>query len=298
MVTAIIGFKNRSDYRFENTILSLSKQTKDFELIIVDFGSTKENYEKQIEIVHKYGFKNNYRYYKQFVDKPYSMGWAHNLGVYNCNGDTVFFVGSDTFLSKNAIEVIDNSFKNDNTFKMIALPWVWLRYKAAGEVIKDFDKWLKIYEPNLLVQAKSMTHNIASNAKSEYIYGIHTHIFLSFAIQKKIMQLIGGYDLRFYGPLSEEDDVKERVERLSVKKDTECNALIYHQEHDNDGINKLKGNLVDSDLDKGIISKKYEEFNSKEMIEARFDKNRPTTCNKDEKLIQKFYKEINNYLQS
>lgn len=297
MVSVILGFRNRSDYRFENVILSLSKQTKDFELIIVDFGSSKENYEKQLAIVSKYGFVSSYRYYPQFKDKYFSLGWANNLGAYQAKGNTIFFVGSDTMISKNAVEAIDENFKLGNKFRIIAPPFVWTKYSIVDNVIEDYDKWLeKIHENELLTLAKRIPHNIGHNFENLYVYGIHTHIFLTYAIQTKLFKTIGGYDLRFYGPLSEEDDIKERTGRLNVKQETEYNTLIYHQEHENDGMNKFKGTLVESDLEKGIMSKKYEEYNSLEMIKERFDNSRPTVCNQNKELWKSFEDEISNYI--
>ncbi len=297
MISIILGFRNRSDYRFENTILSLSKQTKDFELIIVDFGSSEENYNKQLEIVSKYGFKSSYRYYPQFKDKHYSMGWANNLGVYQAKGDIIFFVGSDTMISKNAIEVLEDNFaKSFDKFRLIALPFVWAKYSIVNNVIIDYDEWLhEIGEDRLLEIAKQIPHNIGHNFEDKYVYGTHTHVFLSFAARTKLLEAVRGFDLRFYGPLSEEDDVKERTKRIGVKQDTEYRALLYHQEHENDGMNKYKGTLVSSDLEKGIMSKKYEEFNSQEMIKARFDKRRPVVCNQDKELWNNFLSEVNKH---
>ena len=296
MISVVLGFRNRSDYRFENVMLSLSKQTKDFELIIVDFGSSEENYDKQLSIVSKYSFASSYRYYPQFKDKYFSLGWANNLGAFQAKGDVIFFVGSDTMISKNTIIAIDENFKLGSKFRIVAPPFVWAKYSIVDNVIKDYDKWLeKINEQELLALSKRIPHNIGHNFENPYVYGIHTHVFLCYAMQANLFKTIRGYDLRFYGPLSEEDDIKERTGRLSVKQETEYNALIYHQEHENDGMNKYKGTLVTSDLEKGIMSKKYEEFNSPEMIKARFDNSRPTVCNQDRELWDKFEYEVRNF---
>jgi len=101
-ISIIIAIYNRKDELFE-LLLSISSQTyKNFEVIVIDDGST-ENIQKTINLFHN-NLDINY-YYKQNT----GAGLSRNFGANKAHGEWLIFLDSDVIVPKNYVE---NIYKN------------------------------------------------------------------------------------------------------------------------------------------------------------------------------------------
>lgn len=102
----IVPTYNRENYLFK-CIDSVLDQTYDnFELIIVDDGST-DNTEK---LVKKYKDKR----IKYFKNENHGIGYSRNFGLDKAKGDYIFFLDSDDYLNEDMLEKVSNLInKND-----------------------------------------------------------------------------------------------------------------------------------------------------------------------------------------
>lgn len=86
---------------------SLIKQTfKDFEIIIVNDGSTDES----LEIIEKY--ENKYSNIKVINQQNQGLSMARNNGVSKASGEYIIFVDSDDYVEKDLLKQIDKNIGN------------------------------------------------------------------------------------------------------------------------------------------------------------------------------------------
>jgi len=94
-VTLIIPYRNREISRLQNSLNSLERQIrKDFEVIIVDYGSDNFFSEKINYLSKSYSFVSYYFFDTSIL--PWNRAHALNLGIAKCNTD--FFFPSDVDL--------------------------------------------------------------------------------------------------------------------------------------------------------------------------------------------------------
>ncbi len=108
VVSIVLPTYNRASL-IERAIKSVIDQTiKDWELIVVDDGSTDNTFETVEEYISKY---ENIRYLKQMNRRT---PLAINAGIIASAGEFVTFLGSDDEYKPNHIELRLNVFKNNN----------------------------------------------------------------------------------------------------------------------------------------------------------------------------------------
>ena len=108
MVSVIVPIYNAEKY-IEKCILSILNQTYfDFELILIDDGSTDQSY----NISKKYAeMDRRIVFYHQ---KNCGVSYARNVGIQLSTGEYVMFVDADDRLEKNAIEIAMNTLIREN----------------------------------------------------------------------------------------------------------------------------------------------------------------------------------------
>lgn len=161
-------------YNVENflskALTSVENQTfKDFEMIIVDDGSSDKSY----EIAEEFCIKNpNFKLIKQENSGPAA---ARNTGVMHCKGEYIAFMDSDDYLEKNFLEELYKLAKKTGAditccnFNMYfpnkklkiympfnSLPGVYTKSKALRKLILDVSVhyfiWNKLYKRELFME--------------------------------------------------------------------------------------------------------------------------------------------------
>ncbi len=151
-------------------LTSVENQTfKDFEMIIVDDGSSDKSY----EIAEEFCIKNpNFKLIKQENSGPAA---ARNTGVMHCKGEYIAFMDSDDYLEKNFLEELYKLAKKTGAditccnFNMYfpnkklkiympfnSLPGVYTKSKALRKLILDVSVhyfiWNKLYKRELFME--------------------------------------------------------------------------------------------------------------------------------------------------
>ena len=101
MVSIIVPVYNSEKY-IERCIVSVMKQTNpNWELIIVDDGST----DKSADIIDR--IARNEKKIRYYYQNNSGAGMARNLGITKATGDYIAFLDFDDYLSKDYIESIE-----------------------------------------------------------------------------------------------------------------------------------------------------------------------------------------------
>lgn len=98
----VIPAYNVEDY-IENTLESLVTQTvNNFEIVIVDDGSSDMTYKRAEEFLRKKQFEN----YKIIKKKNGGVASARNEGILNADGEYIIFLDGDDYVSNRLVEVL------------------------------------------------------------------------------------------------------------------------------------------------------------------------------------------------
>ena len=108
-VSVIIPVYNVEDY-LNQCLLSVAEQTfEDFEAICIDDGST----DKSSQILKE--FAENDSRFKIITQKNMGVSAARNHGLKEASGDYIYFLDSDDYIEKNALERLYTASKARNT---------------------------------------------------------------------------------------------------------------------------------------------------------------------------------------
>lgn len=142
-LSIIIPVYNVEGY-IKKTLQSLIKQTiKNFEVIIVDDGST-DNSIKEIEEVIKNTIEPNIKVVKK---RNEGVSSARNVGLKKASGAYVLFLDGDDYISSDLVENIYRYIKND---EYDVITWGYDEVTEDGKIISHyFDK----YKMNLTVMS-------------------------------------------------------------------------------------------------------------------------------------------------
>ncbi|URZ00948.1 glycosyltransferase family 2 protein [Clostridium felsineum] len=107
-VSIIVPLYNAEKY-VRKSILSVINQTfKNYEIIIVNDGSTDNSVDNIIDLVNKY---NNIRLIYQ-TNKGAAV--ARNVGIRNSNGEWIYFLDSDDYIDKDLLKICFEECTNNN----------------------------------------------------------------------------------------------------------------------------------------------------------------------------------------
>ena len=211
----IITVYNRSNL-IRKALLSLQNQSvMPDELILSDDGSSENIVSEISEIVKTFNFP--VKYVRQ-ENKGFRLAKTRNNGVRNSNGDLLIFLDQDLIHTENLIETFITSSKK-NRF-ITGVP-IWLSEEKSSFITEK-----RIINNNFL--------DLISNSEKEYIshhyrknkfyYYMHKLKLTNkpplrggcCAIYKKDFVAINGYDEKYIGWGSEDDDVGHRLYSLGI----------------------------------------------------------------------------------
>ncbi len=121
----IIPVYNRSHLLGETIDTVLMQSHPDFEIIIVDDGST-ENIKKVLD--EKYSTESRVKYFRKQNEE---RGAARNYGLKQANGDYAVFFDSDDFMKAHYLEVLDGIIIENPGIKLLAAKY---NYDNNGKI--------------------------------------------------------------------------------------------------------------------------------------------------------------------
>ena len=134
-ISVIIPFYNSSDFLLDSVKSVLSQSYHDFEIILVDDGSSDNSL-----LVAKEISRNDSRI-KVFTNKNEGPGKARIFGVEKSVGKYVMFLDSDDFLVNDALEKIANAFVKNN----VDAVRFHGRYYPSGKILEKMECEKKIH---------------------------------------------------------------------------------------------------------------------------------------------------------
>lgn len=140
-IFSVITICFNSEKTIERTIKSVLAQTnQDYEYIIVDGAST----DKTLEIVKKYEplFKGRMKWKSEPDNGIYD---AMNKGIRRASGDIIGIVNSDDWLEPKALDIVENTFK-ENNYNTHTLYCGGINYIVADGSVKRWDVNLKSFK--------------------------------------------------------------------------------------------------------------------------------------------------------
>jgi len=130
--SVIIPIYNRSHLIGETIDTVLAQTYPDFEIIIVDDGST-ENIKKVLD--EKYSNESRVKYFRKQNEE---RGAARNYGLKQANGDYAVFFDSDDFMQPHYLEVLNKIIVENPGIKLLATKY---NYDNNGK--KEYDPFLR-----------------------------------------------------------------------------------------------------------------------------------------------------------
>jgi GalNAc5-diNAcBac-PP-undecaprenol beta-1,3-glucosyltransferase len=155
----IIPVYNRSHLIGETIDTVLMQSHPDFEIIIVDDGST-ENIRKVLD--EKYNNESRVKYFRKQNEE---RGAARNYGLKQANGDYAVFFDSDDFMQPHYLEVLNKIIVENPGIKLLATKY---NYDNNGK--KEYDPFLRSlaegwYDQSLFLKGNILACNYCIRIK-------------------------------------------------------------------------------------------------------------------------------------
>ena len=157
--SVIIPIYNRSHLIGETIDTVLAQTYPDFEIIIVDDGST-ENIKKVLD--EKYSNESRVKYFRKQNEE---RGAARNYGLKQANGDYAVFFDSDDFMKPHYLEVLNKIIVENPGIKLLATKY---NYDNNGK--KEYDPFLRSlaegwYDQSLFLKGNILACNYCIRIK-------------------------------------------------------------------------------------------------------------------------------------
>ncbi len=197
MISVVIAMYNAMDV-IEPCLKSIySSNYKDFEVIIVDDGST----DNSVDIVKKYPCR------LIELDKNSGPATARNVGVENSRGDIIFFVDSDTEMDENALQEAANTFKeNPDIYGVVGISGIKSLRKGLAPNYNALENYYYI-----------------SKGNGKYVNFFSTQFG---SIKKDIFNEVGGFDENFKSADIEDIEFGSRIPEGKIYANK--NIIIGH----------------------------------------------------------------------
>jgi glycosyltransferase involved in cell wall biosynthesis len=201
MISIIIPMYN-SQKTIIQTLTGLQNQSKDdFEIIIVDDGST----DNSLSIINEFIKKSKQ---KIIVIKEKNSGpaMARNLGVDNSSGEIIIFLDSDCIPPENWVEEMVKPLKG----KIVGC--------NCGYVVKNKE----------CLVARYVDYEIAKRHERLKVTSIDTIGTYSASFVKKVFLEVGGFDTKYRNASGEDFDFSFKVKRLGYDFIFTNKTFVYH----------------------------------------------------------------------
>ncbi|VYT80160.1 glycosyltransferase [Clostridium tertium] len=254
MITIILPIYNVEKYLEKSLKSILDQSYKDYELIVVDDGST----DKSLKILNKY--KSKFQKIRIFTQDNIGVSEARNLALSHAKGDYILFVDSDDFLKEDMVEkmackakesqsdiVISNYYlyyeenkfhkaisdmPNIITYQSGQVVDMMLRYKFQGQL------WNKLFKHSLLKE------NDFSFEKGRYIQDI----FPVFKVINKAKKITYIDDELYFYRQREGSTVNKRNKKLTEDFYHAMTSIINYIEENEIDVNKKSLKIFKSNV--------------------------------------------------
>ncbi len=207
-ISIIIPTYNRANL-IKNTIMGVINQTyTDWELLVVDDGSTDNTREIVEELIEK---DNRIKYF--YEENSGCPSGPRNLGIEKAQGEYVAFLDSDDEWNPFKLEKQLKVFENSNNPKLgVVACYLYIKDNKTGEIISEYNKF---YRGDVL--EKLINNNFP---------------FTSSCIMTKlsILKEVGPFDSIF--KVSEDVDMWLRISKLGYEFDYAPEYLLNYLVHD------------------------------------------------------------------
>ena len=141
MISVVVSLYNVEKY-IVACLSSIVQQTfRDFELILVDDGSTDNSVSVAKEYLEKTGTD-----YRLILKKNGGQSSARNTGLKESKGEYIVFIDSDDVISKDFLEILINAFQDDVDFTFCNYEFV----KTQDPPI-DYDERSSVFSKNEMI---------------------------------------------------------------------------------------------------------------------------------------------------
>lgn len=207
----LIALYNREKYIEKCLKSCLAQNYSDYEIVIVDDGST----DKSLEIVKDFD-TNKIR----IVSAKHSGCWsAKNLAIKNAKGDFVVFIDSDDFISKDYLEKLNKTITKNPTFDYY-YPQSLLICNEDGSTTKHIWRYSKVTNTNRNLIIYNFYHK-----------GIGVVPHAGAAIRRSLFNEIGFYNEELYN-FSDTEYILAHAEEILFFP-LENYGIYYNRQHDN-----------------------------------------------------------------
>ena len=227
-ISIVIPYYNRRHLLF-NCLKSLERQTyqkENFEVVIIDDGSTEEIFEE----IKKENFQINYQYKYFARDENSCAATARNRGIALSKGDYIAFIDCDVVCKPNYLTEIEAIIRENNDEE--AMFQIGLRNYLLPDIFPDFMKenyGLKNgdYEcDNRCRVFELYGYNLASICASwRLAYSCNL------VVERSHIEKIGLFDEQFSGWGLEDLEFTYRLYIHNIKPVFNPNIEVYHQHH-------------------------------------------------------------------
>jgi GT2 family glycosyltransferase len=200
-ITFVIGFKDREPARVIRSLDSLQQQSQpDFQVILVDYGSTTENSRRIQELLEHYPFcKTIYTDTRGWV---WNRGAALNIGAKQAETKYLFFTDIDIVYDVDFVAEATRQMRED----VFLIP-------DTVRVPRRFKDWEQVPQGKYKHTFKSIKG-----------WGIACY-------PKEIFEKIGGFDEQYAYWSNEDYEIAQRVRRCGIEGIRARQLYAYHQWH-------------------------------------------------------------------
>ncbi len=222
LVSIILATYNRA-YLLEQAIQSVLDQTfKNFELIIIDDGSTDES----VDLITKFGDPR----IKLIASPHLGRSAARNLGLRECEGDYIAFLDSDDLYVPNKLEMQVNFFEN---------------LKDVGMIYTSADCFIDDDATRIVMSYRALESGRIYESIATYI---PTTICLpTVMITRKTLEAVGYFDVNL--ERFEDIDYWRRISKLTLIQNLDT-VTCKIRTHRGNRIANLDGKVLTSEVRK------------------------------------------------
>ena len=210
-VSMVIPVKDRCGTRLQNALRGIQLQSyRDIETIVVDYGSTKENYEQLLQDLEPF----NCTFYRYPTEKIWSPAVAKNIGIRRAQGKYIATLDADCIMESRVI---------DHTLKLHGM------YKESFVETK-----ISFLIPDVDIDTLKLPGDFGKLRDNYYLRKFGFGSYLS--VHRSWWFRVRGCDERFQGWGGNDDDIRDRVKRSQYRKivlsEQELpQTMIFHQWH-------------------------------------------------------------------